>query len=91
MEEKIVFSFSILCSKGHFPVSFKDYKAAEKRHIVVTSLDAVPESNPVKHLGPVVLYLIKETTTLRDTGGLSGFVQRFIQEVQCDAWSTFSS
>eukprot|EP01147_Barroeca_monosierra_P000567 gene567-3884_t len=58
-----------------------DYKAAEKRHIVVTSLDAVPESNPVKHLGPVVLYLIKETTTLRDTGGLSGFVQRFIQEV----------
>ena len=34
-----------------------------------------------RHLGAVILYLIKETMSLRDAGGIGRFTQHFIREV----------
>eukprot|EP00055_Hartaetosiga_balthica_P014810 m.83568 g.83568 ORF g.83568 m.83568 type:complete len:1062 (-) comp8694_c0_seq2:261-3446(-) len=47
----------------------------------VTSCATVPGLTVVQHLGPVIMYMIKETTSLRDVGGISKFVHLFIREV----------
>lgn len=39
-----------------------------------------------QHFGPLTLYRIRETTTLREDGGISRFVQTFISEVRCQGW-----
>eukprot|EP00730_Choanoeca_flexa_P003927 TRINITY_DN11540_c0_g2_i1.p1 TRINITY_DN11540_c0_g2~~TRINITY_DN11540_c0_g2_i1.p1 ORF type:complete len:988 (+),score=238.05 TRINITY_DN11540_c0_g2_i1:79-3042(+) len=49
--------------------------------VVVTPLNQVPGQRTKKHLGAVILYLIKETMSLRQAGGIGRFTQHFIREV----------
>ena len=48
---------------------------------LITPMSHVPGCRMVRHLGTLSLYLIKETTSLRDTGGVARFIQLFVSEV----------
>lgn len=43
--------------------------------VVLSPLDNVPGRTVLNHLGNIGLYLIKETTSLRENGGIAQFVQ----------------
>ena len=49
--------------------------------IVVTPLSYVPGSRIDKYLGNLNFFLIRETSSLREVGGLGSFVQWFICEI----------
>ncbi|EDQ92905.1 uncharacterized protein MONBRDRAFT_22140 [Monosiga brevicollis MX1] len=51
------------------------------RSVWVTQLNEIPDCQTLQHLGPVIIYLIKETTNLKADGGIGQFVQHFIREV----------
>eukprot|EP00051_Salpingoeca_urceolata_P005699 m.76092 g.76092 ORF g.76092 m.76092 type:complete len:346 (+) comp14503_c0_seq3:2245-3282(+) len=49
--------------------------------VSTTSMDSVPGAFVLRHLGTVTLHLIKETTSLRETGGIGPFVHLFLLEI----------
>lgn len=51
--------------------------------IVLTPQSFVCGGRIEKYLGNLNFFLIRETSSLREAGGLSHFVQSFICEIQC--------
>lgn len=54
---------------------------AQNHAIVLTPLSYVPGAKIDKYLGNLNFFLIRETSSLREVGGLSSFVQWFICEI----------
>lgn len=51
----------------------------------ITPLSRIPGAIVRQHMGNISVYLVKETTSLRDQGGLAGFLQTFACEIQAVA------
>eukprot|EP00045_Choanoeca_perplexa_P013967 m.161060 g.161060 ORF g.161060 m.161060 type:complete len:1008 (+) comp16517_c0_seq2:108-3131(+) len=63
------------------PASLDLERALHADDVIITPLNNVPGQQTERHLGAVILYFIKETMSLRDTGGIGRFTQHFIREV----------
>ena len=53
--------------------------------VEITSLEDIPGAVILRYLGSLSLHLVKETTSLRDAGGLARFVHQFITDTMCIA------
>ncbi|KAB0801068.1 hypothetical protein PPYR_05422 [Photinus pyralis] len=53
----------------------------EKRSIDITQLSYVPGGKIERYLGNLNFFFIRETTSIREEGGLSGFIHTFVTEV----------
>ncbi|KAK5639386.1 hypothetical protein RI129_011878 [Pyrocoelia pectoralis] len=53
----------------------------EKRTIDITQLSYVPGGKIERYLGNLNFFFIRETTSIREEGGLSGFIHTFVTEV----------
>ena len=53
----------------------------ENNRVEITSLSYVPNAQITNYLGHVNLFLIRESTQIKENGGLSGFMHCFIGEV----------
>uniref|UniRef100_A0A3Q3W8P2 C2 domain-containing protein 5 n=1 Tax=Mola mola TaxID=94237 RepID=A0A3Q3W8P2_MOLML len=49
--------------------------------VKMTPLSFLPETRIIKYLGIINMFFIRETTSLREEGGVSGFLHSFIAEV----------
>ncbi|CDQ82580.1 unnamed protein product [Oncorhynchus mykiss] len=49
--------------------------------VKMTPLSFLPRTRIVKYLGIINMFFIRETTSLREEGGVSGFLHSFIAEV----------
>ena len=56
-------------------------KSKEKTHVEITNLSYVPNALIEHYFGHVNLFLIRESTQIKENGGLSGFMHCFITEV----------
>ncbi|XP_077991770.1 C2 domain-containing protein 5-like isoform X2 [Glandiceps talaboti] len=50
--------------------------------VEITPLCYVPGASVDRYLGNINLYFIRESTSVRETGGVSGFLHSFVSEVQ---------
>ncbi|XP_056645084.1 C2 domain-containing protein 5 isoform X1 [Diorhabda sublineata] len=65
------------------------YKSLKQRHtpqkeihgVDITPLSYVPGASIDKYLGNINFFFIRETTSIREEGGLSGFLHSFVTEV----------
>ena len=55
--------------------------SASNQHVELTNLSYVPSAHIESYLGHVNLFLIRESTQIKENGGLSGFMHYFIGEV----------
>lgn len=53
----------------------------ERYGVDITPLSYVPGGKIEKYLGNLNFFLIRESTSVRENGGISGFVHSFITEV----------
>jgi hypothetical protein len=58
-----------------------DLLAFTKNHIEITTLSYVPNARIDSYLGHINLFLIRESTSVKENGGLNGFMHTFISEV----------
>ncbi|KAK3095536.1 hypothetical protein FSP39_015840 [Pinctada imbricata] len=66
--------------------------SSKPRHWVeITPLSFVPGTKVERYLGNYNFFFIRETTSLREMGGLSGFMQAFIAEVLCNVRANVSA
>lgn len=80
---ELVSSYFFLVTRPLNPLSkFSSHSASSK--VTVTPLGTVPGQRIVRHLGTLLLYLIKETMAVRQAGGVGVFVKVFIAEVSCE-------
>jgi hypothetical protein len=59
--------------------------AVDPDRVEVTPLDEVIGASIDHHLGPLSLHVVRETTMLREFGGLERFVSHFINDMLCIA------
>lgn len=57
-------------------------KAAKRYGVDITPLTYVPGGRVDKYLGNLNFFFIRESTSIRENGGISGFVHSFITEVR---------
>jgi hypothetical protein len=62
-------------------ISSASSKQAEDKKVEITSLSYVPNTLIDNYLGHINLFLIRESTQIKEYGGLSGFMHCFISEV----------
>jgi len=70
--------------KGLKPIKIPQYFLSYSREVYginVTPLPFVPGANIEHHLGHLNFFFIRETMSVRETGGLATFVQGFMSEV----------
>jgi len=72
---------TVTLNKMRSPNFYMESKAQEG--IVLTPQSFVCGGRIEKYLGNLNFFLIRETSSLREAGGLSHFVQSFICEIQC--------
>ncbi|KAH1023117.1 hypothetical protein HUJ04_012388 [Dendroctonus ponderosae] len=53
----------------------------ERHGVDITPLSYVPGGNIEQYLGNINFFFIRETTSIREEGGLSGFIHSFVTEV----------
>ena len=53
----------------------------ERYGVDITPLSCVPGGKVEKYLGNLNFFFIRESTSIRENGGISGFVHSFITEV----------
>jgi len=62
----------------------------ERYGVDITPLSYVPGGKIEKYLGNLNFFFIRESTSIRENGGISGFVHTFITEVRCLSLLLFS-
>ncbi|KJE97542.1 hypothetical protein CAOG_07382 [Capsaspora owczarzaki ATCC 30864] len=63
-----------------------DAQRSLQRHLIeITSLSYIPNARLDKWLGSISLFLIKESSNVREDGGASAFTQRFLMEAHAMA------
>lgn len=53
----------------------------ERFGVDITTLTYIPNGKIDKYLGNLKFFFIRESTSIRENGGISGFVHSFITEV----------
>ena len=71
----------LLLTKKYFFVKFQADSIQSHHTINLTPLSYVPGARIEKYLGNLNFFLIRETSSLREVGGISSFVQSFICEI----------
>ncbi|XP_016364756.1 C2 domain-containing protein 5 isoform X11 [Sinocyclocheilus rhinocerous] len=61
--------------------SNRSYSGSSVAVVKMTPLSFIPGAKIIKYLGIINMFFIRETTSLREEGGVSGFLHTFIAEV----------
>nr|XP_055029851.1 C2 domain-containing protein 5 isoform X6 [Misgurnus anguillicaudatus] len=61
--------------------SNRSYSGGSVTVVKMTPLSFIPGAKIIKYLGIINMFFIRETTSLREEGGVSGFLHMFIAEV----------
>ncbi|XP_058243729.1 C2 domain-containing protein 5 isoform X11 [Hemibagrus wyckioides] len=61
--------------------SSRSYPGGSVTVVKMTPLSFIPGTKIIKYLGIINMFFIRETTSLREEGGVSGFLHSFIAEV----------
>ncbi|XP_077049913.1 C2 domain-containing protein 5 isoform X10 [Siphateles boraxobius] len=61
--------------------SNRSYSGSSVAVVRMTPLSFIPGAKIIKYLGIINMFFIRETTSLREEGGVSGFLHTFIAEV----------
>ncbi|XP_073785078.1 C2 domain-containing protein 5 isoform X42 [Danio rerio] len=61
--------------------SNRSYSGTSVAVVKMTPLSFIPGAKIIKYLGIINMFFIRETTSLREEGGVSGFLHSFIAEV----------
>ncbi|XP_072552019.1 C2 domain-containing protein 5 isoform X4 [Salminus brasiliensis] len=61
--------------------SNRSYSGGSVAVVKMTPLSFIPGTKIIKYLGIINMFFIRETTSLREEGGVSGFLHSFIAEV----------
>ncbi|XP_073706098.1 C2 domain-containing protein 5 isoform X7 [Garra rufa] len=61
--------------------SNRSYSGSTVAVVKMTPLSFIPGAKIIKYLGIINMFFIRETTSLREEGGVSGFLHTFIAEV----------
>ncbi|KAK3548931.1 hypothetical protein QTP70_021685 [Hemibagrus guttatus] len=61
--------------------SSRSYPGGSVSVVKMTPLSFIPGTKIIKYLGIINMFFIRETTSLREEGGVSGFLHSFIAEV----------
>ncbi|XP_037396036.1 C2 domain-containing protein 5 isoform X9 [Pygocentrus nattereri] len=61
--------------------SNRSYAGSSVTVVKMTPLSFIPGTKIIKYLGIINMFFIRETTSLREEGGVSGFLHSFIAEV----------
>ncbi|XP_056335000.1 C2 domain-containing protein 5 isoform X9 [Danio aesculapii] len=61
--------------------SNRSYSGSSVAVVKMTPLSFIPGAKIIKYLGIINMFFIRETTSLREEGGVSGFLHSFIAEV----------
>ncbi|XP_057203665.1 C2 domain-containing protein 5 isoform X11 [Triplophysa rosa] len=61
--------------------SNRSYSGGSVAVVKMTPLSFIPGAKIIKYLGIINMFFIRETTSLREEGGVSGFLHSFIAEV----------
>ncbi|XP_047678188.1 C2 domain-containing protein 5 isoform X7 [Tachysurus fulvidraco] len=61
--------------------SSRSYPGGSVAVVKMTPLSFIPGTKIIKYLGIINMFFIRETTSLREEGGVSGFLHSFIAEV----------
>ncbi|XP_036376313.1 C2 domain-containing protein 5 isoform X1 [Megalops cyprinoides] len=61
--------------------STRSYAGSTVAVVKMTPLSFIPGTRIIKYLGIINMFFIRETTSLREEGGVSGFLHAFIAEV----------
>ncbi|KAA0715205.1 C2 domain-containing protein 5 [Triplophysa tibetana] len=61
--------------------SNRSYSGGSVAVVKMTPLSFIPGAKIIKYLGIINMFFIRETTSLREEGGVSGFLHTFIAEV----------
>ncbi|KAG9337302.1 hypothetical protein JZ751_028870 [Albula glossodonta] len=61
--------------------STRSYAGSTVTVVKMTPLSFIPGTRIIKYLGIINMFFIRETTSLREEGGVSGFLHAFIAEV----------
>lgn len=76
---------SLLCERIYF--SFSQAPLRERYGVDITPLSYIPGGRIDKYLGYLNFFFIRESTSIRENGGISGFVHNFITEVLLQCFS----
>lgn len=69
---------------AHHSFNKKQVPVRERYGVEMTPLSYVPGGSIRKYLGNLNFFFIRESTSIRESGGVSGFVHSFITEVRAD-------
>ncbi|KTF85005.1 hypothetical protein cypCar_00021608 [Cyprinus carpio] len=61
--------------------SNRSYSGSSVAVVKMTPLSFIPGAKIIKYLGIINMFFIRETSSLREEGGVSGFLHTFIAEV----------
>lgn len=73
----IMFSYLFI----FFPIVFNQNRTYDRNGVDITPLSFVPGGRVEKYLGNLNFFFIRESTSIRENGGISGFVHGFVTEV----------
>ncbi|XP_059362873.1 C2 domain-containing protein 5 isoform X8 [Carassius carassius] len=66
---------------SHLSARDRSYSGSSVAVVKMTPLSFIPGAKIIKYLGIINMFFIRETSSLREEGGVSGFLHTFIAEV----------
>lgn len=72
---------SFSCSPLSYLDVFKQFPLRDRHGVDLTPLSFIPGGRIEKYLGNLNFFFIRESTSIREYGGISGFVHGFITEL----------